>query len=60
MRSDKNRKTADMRMMKCIVLLGITAGITVTEAKRIVIAVNRCVRKVKVKLRKNMRNKRVD
>jgi hypothetical protein len=60
MRSDENRKTADMRMMKCIVLVGITAGIAVTEVKRVAIAVNRFAKKVKVKFKKNMRNKHVD
>ena len=47
-------------MMKCVVLVGITAGIAVTEVKRVIVAVKNCAKKIKKKLKPGAKSKHVD
>lgn len=56
----RNRDRDDIRMMKCVVLAGITVGIAITEVKRVIVGVKNCAKKIKAKFESGIRDKHVD
>ena len=56
----RNEDRSDLRLMKCIVLVGITVGVAVTEVKQVILTAKDCAKKIKAKFKSGTKNKHVD